>query len=89
MDAEDRCTLEDIIAQRAGPTWRKVLKLLRALGAKEWTGKHGRTRIWLCGVKHVLHTSHPDQPLSDATLADIRRFIIEVLIACGVIEEKI
>jgi HicA toxin of bacterial toxin-antitoxin, len=62
---------------RANINWQDVESLLKALGAQVTEGRGSRVRVFLNGVRSVLHEPHPEKEMKKAAVRSLRGFLIE------------
>lgn len=70
-----RAILEDPL--RSDIEWMDVEKLLVALGAELGEGRGSRVRVYLNGMRAVLHRPHPRKEIDKGALKSVRRFLTQ------------
>ncbi|MBN1842797.1 MAG: type II toxin-antitoxin system HicA family toxin [Deltaproteobacteria bacterium] len=68
---------------RSDVAWPDIESLLKTLGAELTEGRGSRVRIYLNGVRAVLHRPHPHQETDKGALKSMRRFLSEAGIQEG------
>jgi hypothetical protein len=57
--------------------WSDVEALFRTLGAEVSEGRSSRVRVYLGGVRAVLHRPHPEKETDKGALKSVRSFLRE------------
>jgi hypothetical protein len=70
-----RATFEDPIPSDIA--WTDIETLLVALGAEPSEGRGSRVRIYLNGIRTVVHRPHPRKEIDTGVLKSMRRFLKE------------
>lgn len=79
LSSRHRKTLDAVFATPLRPdvAWSEIEALLGALGAEVSEGKGSRVRVYLGGVRAVLHRPHPRKETDKGALKSVRRFLTE------------
>ncbi|HNW61292.1 MAG TPA: type II toxin-antitoxin system HicA family toxin [bacterium] len=76
---QQRSALSEIFRNpvRANLEWTDIESLLRAPGGEISEGTGSRVRIYLNGVRAVIHRPHPASPTDKGAIKSARRFLME------------
>ncbi len=79
LNSKQKKILEDIFKEpiKSDILWRDIENILVALGAEISEGNGSRIRIYLNGVRAVLHRPHPKKQTDKGALKSMRRFLVE------------
>ena len=79
MNRKHQRTLDKIFEkpERSDIPWKEIESLISALGGEVSEGRGSRVRIFLNGIRAVLHRPHPQRVTDKGAVKSVRRFLKE------------
>ena len=79
LNKKNQRVLDSIFAEpvKSNVIWNDIEKLLLSLGTEISEGRGSRVRLYLNGVRAVVHRPHPQKETDKGALKSMRRFLIE------------